>query len=521
VRAAIDATDAVPLFSYDGYQTFDGVQVSSDGTIYQVVSTGRQPHDLTKIVVISPTSTRPMVFDLTGSAHGELAIDPATGTVYQTLRTADPETGADTTTVVVITPGAPTPVTLSFPGETIRSVLGPNGSFYQVTVQPYEPTLVVISPDGTTVTTATLFGNPTGPVVVGPDGTAYVPLEYLDGDPYPVLGIVAPGSGPDEITYWFPPGSDDFVGGVVFNDGAVYQTVQAENTAVVYDIATEDDVLISAPGEAQGPVVFGPDGAAYLTTVATSPTGTSYGLVTVDRGDAPATGYETSPLVQYPLVFGPDGTAYLTTKTSPSGNTLVLAITDATSGLYHFYDGAPMGPVRFGPDGTPHQVTEIVHPVFGGPGAAINVVPNNGDPVSLPGSVVGMTFGPDGTAYVTTRSVSLGQAFYTVSIVSADGDTDAVGAFGRAAGAPLLGPDGNVYQMIAGVDANDNPQTTVLIVIPEDETSIDARFVDLPGTLVDWAIEDGYVYVTTTVGNGTTNTSTVWLLDAQAEPVAL
>ena len=518
VRAPLDATNAAPVFRLTGHQAFDPVQVGPDGTIYLIVATLEGPRSSTKVVVISPTSTRPTVIDLTGDTVRDLAFDPNTGKAYLTLWTLDPETNADTTTVMMITPGSTTATPFVFDGRPfVRGLVGADGTAYQ-TARIIDPetgvrtiNLAVISPGGVLLTKE-LFGTQADPLVVGPDGAIYVQGTALDGGtPYYFVHKVT--QQPDGTL----GASDPFlivgepVGGVVFGpDGTAYQTTNRNNRAYVENISTEA-ILFDAAGVAREPVVWGPDGTAYLVTIRGG-AGVK-DIVTPFRTDG--AGYDTLEVAGLPLgpiVFGEDGTGYLSLDGLGIGTIEEAGVQEVTGGLtFHSIQGDPVGPVIIGPDGHVYQISESETPA--GFETYIKEIEPSGVQYFFDGEFEGVAFSADDEPIVTVEiDDPLTGPGTTVWLVDFEGGP----TVGRTFDGPLprgpavVGPDGRVYQLMRGADGG-----TSVGIIAAGRTDVIALIGDPEGLV----IEDGYVYVMTTTVEGAT--STVWLLDAQSEPVAV
>jgi VCBS repeat-containing protein len=239
--------------------------------------------------------------------------------------------GGATTVAVSVTIAAPAVKTI--PGfSSDGPVVAPNGNVYQtvsaVAVNPttgaktYTTRVVIVSSGGTTVTSAAL-GQPTGPMVFGPDGTAYQ---------------------------------------------AVYTWDAATNlqTTAVLSIKTTGATTISnyAPGWAVGDILMGSNGTAYLavldyepsntTVIVGKPTGnTTYTI----KGSVSTGGY--GPFGETGMVVGPDGTAYVTTLDTSVSTTAITRVGVITpDGMTtRIINGVPSGPVVIGVDGSVYQVT--------------------------------------------------------------------------------------------------------------------------------------------------------------------
>ncbi|MGE3658696.1 MAG: hypothetical protein AB7G47_18190, partial [Mycolicibacterium sp.] len=159
------------------------VVVTADGTGYQTI---RLSDETTVVMVIDPADpTNAQTTPVIPGGAFESVVVTADGTGYQTVVSTDPETGEQTTVVMVIDPADPanaqtTPV---IPGQAVGGsvVVAADGTGYQtmrvidfetgeqttvvMVIDPADPTNPLITPPVT--------GNPDGPVVVAADGTAY------------------------------------------------------------------------------------------------------------------------------------------------------------------------------------------------------------------------------------------------------------------------------------------------------------------------------------------------------------
>jgi WD40 repeat protein len=154
------------------------------------------------------------------------------------------------------------------------------------------------------------------------------------------------------------------------------------------------------------------------------------------------------------IVFGPDGDLYGNT-----GGTVFKA--DGTSGasIATFVDlglGEATSGLTFGPDGNAYVSSYLANQVLrfdGATGDPIAPIPFAEVPiVGSAGHTAGLTFGPDGDVYVALRDGA--------DVWRFDGATGAsLGAFIPAAdihpdvpSSPIFGPDGNLYVASQGSD---------------------------------------------------------------------
>jgi VCBS repeat-containing protein len=275
-------------------------------------------------------STGSFSYTPTDEARQAAASTPGVDTDSFTVTVSDGN-GGTTTVAVSVTIAAPAVRTI--PGfSSDGPVVAPNGNVYQtvsaVTINPttgaktYTTRVVIVSAGGTTVTSGAL-GKPIGPMVFGPDGTAYQ---------------------------------------------AVYTWDAATNlqTTAVLSIKTTGATTISnyAPGWAVGDIIMGSNGTAYLavldyqpsntTVIVAKPTGnTSYTI----KGTVSTGGY--GPFGETGMVVGSDGTAYVTTIDYSVSSTAITRVGVVTpDGMTtRIINGVPSGPVVIGVDGSVYQVT--------------------------------------------------------------------------------------------------------------------------------------------------------------------
>jgi hypothetical protein len=308
--------------------------VSADGTAYQAMHAHTGTVLTTSILVLhrdGTTTTTPVGADVNVQvaagangtvAHSDYYYD-VTDQTYKTSLTAihpdgtttstptmagvpvgGPQFGADGTTAQTVTTGAGT---TSDPRKTTVAVIHPDGTTTSTTVagqssalvtvgvdgtaaqitrgstgtgtagDPWQTSVTVIHPDGTT-TTQTVTGNPASlNAVVGADGT--VALTVFSGtgtgtpmDPHQATVVVIHPNG--AVTTKTLDGFD-FLGAVVGPDGTVYQTSEVSDGAsinfktTVTVIHPDETITAKTITGSQGGnnVIIGADGAAYETTM--------------------------------------------------------------------------------------------------------------------------------------------------------------------------------------------------------------------------------------------------------------
>lgn len=483
-----------------------GVVLGPNGIVYQNTRTGTSENAVTHVTVIDREQPgNPITIDAAGFAAGGVVVAP-NGTAYLTTGTGDHFDGY-VTHVTVISPidpanavtfdllgrvsedpnseGLPAPVTIS--GD---------GTAYQTTSTEGSTRVMIFRPDAPTEpTTLDIAGTAYGAVVIGPDGSAYQTTEILTAniatrvtvidpaDPARSIPIDLPGHlyrGGDTLTAWIN-------GDVRFGpDGTVYQLTRTRSggsnlthVAVIDPLDPTHPNIVDVAGKPYDEgFVIGPDRIVYLTT-RTGGYGTAHTLVTaIDPADAAnATTIEVPGLAYYDdsglelrggAVVGANGTAYqLTfTRVGPVQNKFVthLTLLDPTNPLsVDFPAVVQLRRAVVGVDGTAF--------VSGNSATLIQLAVVDPDSITnpaivgIPGSTVGdLVFGPDGTAFQTTRSQpSTGRHFTQVTVINPaiPKDLTTIEFEGRPVGSQQLGPDGAVYQ----TTINDDTGESVIHVI--------------------------------------------------------
>lgn len=531
VLAPLDATQAAPVVLPDGYQIRGPVVARPDGTAYQTI----YKHDpesntfKTSVMLIRPTNASPTtIIDIDGFPVGAVVLGPD-GTAYQTIRQTDPASNAVTTVVAVISPTGTT-TTINIDGAPRGGVvLGPDGTVVQTTAGVDaagvgQTTTAVIRPDNPNPMIVTLAGSLSSPAVVGPDGTVY---QTASNDDFTWVATIEPGNPAVMILQL-----DGFASGsvVLAPDGTPYQVTlsygAATNSYQTKVTSLNGLTVIVADGLHQGPLVIGPDGTLYLTTsrVPTASDASSTRVTILRPTDANPLILSVQGSTVYPVTIGADGTAYQTTEryNSATGTrtTDVLIVGDGDiPPIIKTIVGRPAGPVIVGPDGSAYQIT-VVQNDFGY-ATLMSRLGTTGANTDLIGEFRGVTFGADGTAYVTTYDdVPAFDVHRThVSVVATNGDISGdIRLDGAPIGSVVLGPDGTAYQMIATGDPAGGEATTTVAIISADGTNPNTIVVD--GQARNLVIApDGFAYLTTTIEVGDTIRSMVWLLDARGTAI--
>jgi WD40 repeat protein len=317
----------------DGGYVFTPVG-SDDGTVFVHATL---PDGGTEVLVYGPGATTPTVYDPPGRDGLGLVAGP-NGPAYL-LNT---NSGLDH--IMLYTVGGDARDLTNVPSAVGPRVVAPDGTLYlgyggavdtQTTTQFQ---VVIVKPDGGPAQLVQLSPNPADSngvnIRVGTDNNAYV--TYRDSVTGDIVNAVVEPDGTTR-TLPFDPNGDVFGPSPTFRqydpnaftfgpDGRTYtMTGSTADTVVIHSSAdgfeTESTTSISDTGFPVGPLVFGPDGTAYLTLVkdetlfgattsvwAITPEGaTKVGEVT----GLPAQGVFDGPAV----TVGDDGHLYLTTYT--------------------------------------------------------------------------------------------------------------------------------------------------------------------------------------------------------------
>lgn len=407
--------------------------------------------------------TRGLFFGPDGTGYE--AFHHWTGTGWETSMLVISPTGEATTTDSV--PGSPN--VWAAPNTV---VIGPDGTGYQVLYVTDANTtrVLVVSPDGeTTVTEVVLTGTPNGPVVIGPNGTAYRTVST--GTETTVEVISPSGEATPHSVVGTPSGQ--LVVGVVTDPagttGAAYQTINtADGIRVLVITPSCETVLTDAvTGVPQDGVVVDPTGT----------TGTAYQIInTVDgiraqvispSGNATLTDPVVGNLAGSAPVVGSTGTAYQTVyRSGPTGpETTVLVVNPSGEATTtQPITGGPLGGVAVGSNdatGTAYQAIAT-----GGGATRVMAVSPTGtitltDPVTG-NPVYGVVVGPDGTAALAIRS----RDQFRLLVINPSGTTTVTNPVtGSLNAPPVVGSDGTAAQTVSSYGST-GLETSMVVISP-------------------------------------------------------
>ncbi|MCV7345185.1 Ig-like domain-containing protein [Mycolicibacterium rhodesiae] len=264
--------------------------------------------------------------------------------------------------------------------------VAPDGTAYAAFLENDESTMVMKLSGHTTTFYRNIVGAPARevpPLVVGADGSAYLVTtsSSTEGD---IIASHITRIGGNTIDIPVPLETPLLVA----PDGGAFQMISLGQVLAISPGGAHTTLSIDATQ-----FVLGPDGKGYAPTA---------GHVTVVTTGGATSDIEIGGIGASPLVFGPEGTPFAAVDTGSSyviknlatgASSDPLAKSDSTSGI---------GTLALGPDGTavfvPAGSATDSHPV-----QILTYTPDGATVISSPVNGVssgGITFGPDGTAYV-------------------------------------------------------------------------------------------------------------------------
>jgi YVTN family beta-propeller protein/VCBS repeat-containing protein len=492
VTVTVDPTAAAVTNSVSSppADTFSGYAAGPDGTVALTTLTGTGSADdpyQTTVIVLRPDAPSPITDTIAGAPRGVRV--GADGTVASTTVTGSGS--ADDpyqTTVTVLREGDATPTTATVAGSSFgEAMVGADGTVALTTFtgsgsadDPYQTTVTVLRDGDATPTTATVTGFPSGPALVGADGTVAL------------------------TTYTGSDTADD-----------PYQT-----TVTVLRPGATTPETVSVTGRPSGSAQVGADGTVVLTTITGS--GSSEDpyetTVTVLRpGQTTAVTFTIAGLQNGPTV-GDDGTVVLDAFIGSGGaddpyRTAVTVLRPgATTPTTTTVAGFPVFGVQVGADGTvafatytgsgsaddPYETTvTVLRPGETTPTTAIVAgLPNGGVQVGADGTVAMATVTGSGSAddpYESTVTVLRpGETTPTTATVTGSRNSTA-----------QVGADGTVAMTtITGSGSADDPYAVEVTVLRPGAASVDTATVTGVPIRDAQVGADGTVTLTTVTGSG-------------------
>ncbi|WP_445167342.1 beta-propeller fold lactonase family protein [Mycolicibacterium sp. Dal123E01] len=517
-------TTTVAVIAANGTTTFahaDGVAsgsvvVGQNGVAYQAIVIHDDATDAptTRVLVISPSGASTLTDLFSGSPSSSVVIGKG-GAAYQVLYRLNDDESAYTTTVIVIkatdaTPhdiaGAPANIASDGPG----AIAGPDGTVYVTTVDlggsPSEITTHVTAFTDTTIKTYTIAGYATDSVAIGADGTVYQTVGIdsgTDADAYVTAIAVLKDTGfvtlPDTVPGLSLGSPQSAADGRLYQATMVVDTDTGSMTTTIATITNSGltTVFEGVPGTLFGPagnllpVVVGPDGALYLTTVG-SPDPDTGAVVTYLTTKMSGGESNSAELMGQPVgsLVARSGVAYLTTYDSEAGITRVAVIT-AVGTAMHIFDGYPgdpqtddlgIGGVVIGADGTAYQTVAVSDEITGKYNTLVAVFSPSGAETHV---YAGIPSGPavvdaDGTVYqsVSRFDIPTQTVYTTVLELTGSGMTPVGGPIvGQAAGSVVVGADGHLYQTVYSERGTGEYFTAVHMVDPSVPAALSAAAV--------------------------------------------
>ncbi|MGB3229706.1 MAG: hypothetical protein WBB57_02030, partial [Mycobacterium sp.] len=414
------------------------------------------------------------------------------------------------------------------------------------------PIAALPTPDATPTLqgTAQLPGDPSGPVVVGPDGTAYQSVVFGLGTSNQHTSVYAlnpDGSGALETVVDMAEGGAD--SGLMFApERYVFQTTfdYDSQTGYLLVIDLQNPGTFAAVGLGSGRVFdddvsISPDGSAYVLT------GGQLLVVDPENTSAPVSIDLTGTAADGPVVFNQlSGTPYVAEESDDAEERVQLFEIDITSPddplifVTESPGSLPADGLVSGPDGSIYLTTWSVD----GDTATTHVVVIDPDNPGVPmqfemtGTAFnGVAFGPDGDVYQAAATISIeGDDFSslqtTTEIMRIDlnqvDDPETYEVLGALDGPIIVGPGGIIYAGVTVSDYTNFPDiTTIYQLVVIDPQDPDAAFaVELNGpTIINGDFQtsnvaigqDGRAYIAVTteteVGGDTVYTTRVTVVD--------
>ncbi|XTP36181.1 Ig-like domain-containing protein [Mycobacterium sp. TJFP1] len=434
----------------------------------------------------------------------------ANGRVYQSISEWDPIGRVYITTITVVTASNGAATSFDAMGEPAHPLLiGSDGVAYQVL--EYRETnrartgVLTITPDGQSTFSGHTDGQISGLPVIGTDGTVYVTLtNATSGTADPSVLIARPGR---QLGVVALPGQ--YLRGplVAGHDGKLYvvsYSPQGSSTTHLTVITGGDAEHFSTPGQSGDRVAITADGVVYL--VATP--GYEATVFRVTAEGLQALPHTISGSLLGEVVQSLDGNLYQNISDGPGRTTLAVIDADGLTPV-----AAPAySRLIAGPGGRLYEITSNFDASTGRYDATVSLVVNGVVVVSvtLPGlTYTGtdsgthlLTFGTDGTAYLTTTEWSEdGEATTRVAVIKPDGTATIIPVTGAPSGRIVAAQEGTAYLSTTAWDHVAGTGTTRVAVITPSGSSV----VEVPGLLTQELVlgADGVAYATTnTVGDG-------------------
>lgn len=509
-----DATLTLITFGDSGFATataaaagdlIGGVLFGPDGTAYQNYRTADGASQVLAIDPSDPANTVPI--DVPGYGYLVFGSD---GTAYQT---PDGGGGEDQTTITVIDPTDPAhPTTFNLAGPSRGPVLvGPDGTAYQQSEfnNPDGSTstqVLVFDPSDPTDPTSAIYytssnlltPNTSSPVVAGPNGYAYQSAAFVPeswngdvGTPDPYSGTV-----------------------IISADAGVLGEIYFVNFTGLRNIADPaDSTGPDAIDYTVGDYIFY-NGSTWEKLDITGQSGDTVTQLAVINPDKPA-----EPSIVYlagdldgPVVVAPDGTIYL----AGNNQVVVFDATDPTDSTVVDFEINQIGLV-YGPEGTIYQTGSFQASDSSPATTTVKVIaptdPANATVTTMPGSANDVVLiGTDGSLYQHTNGGSEDAPISYITVIDpsnpAGATTLEIAGFSNAN--VVFGPDGTAYEQTS---------THLLVIDPTDPSNaITLELTGNPvgglvfssgGTAYQTISTDGTTQVTVINPVGTANPATV------------
>lgn len=469
------------------------------GVAYSVVNYLTGSSSTGVLLVLTPTGTSSI--PLPGRAGSEVVIAPD-GTAYLALSQQDPDTGRDTTAVVVIRNGVAS-ITAPVLGEPSQTVLAPDGSVYVIS-HSYDydaatidfTTVQIVGPSGVLATTSELPGTPSG-IVFGGDGTAHLTMSLYNSATNSSIRSVVAISPTGGVTPEAYIGNRHAIGTVAGSNGFVYQSISENDPVtnrpsnVVVVIDPSGSIITSTRlGNYPSEIYVAPDGTGYQNLFDIFADTNTVRIIT-------PTGITTSaPITSYyqgVTTLGPDGRFFVTTGSETSTTVTIYTPTSTTS---YTYD-QPGNTLTAG-DGVGYLALFTPDPVTGEVATTTLVTLTSGGTSTLtaPGYPVYDVVLDEatGTVYLTTMTnVGVGQETVTVTVISVNGTTTHT-LSGTAVGNVLVSSNGTAYQVVDHLDPLTGAYTSTLVTFAPNGN---ASSHTLPGRGGVFSGDDGGSYLLT------------------------
>lgn len=482
----------------------------------------------TTFAAVDSTGTLTTILTVDASVAGVPVVGP-TGTAYFLAAAPNGAGGATYTLVAIAGNEGRTYAISGTPGGS--PVVGADGTAYMAvapTSGTQQTAVLIIRPDGTSVSTEPVPGRSLVPMVVS-GGTAYLVTTATDGTTGLPTTTVATITGSTVTTRTLDGMLQSQL--VTSPDGSVLMTLMTYGEGLTYRIARLTPTAVSYSQSTTGSVrawpQVAPDGSAYLAIV--DEEGAAELLVLRPGGSSSVINlpgeFAESNLIQVNVMtIKPDNTVYVP-MVDGDGDPFMAVVSPTGLVVLRSLDGYPVQLPVVGPDGTGYQLVETYDDETGVVSTHVAVL-NGATTESLPGTATQLQGGvsllavaPDGTGLLivtdldgSVRGLAFSKTGATLGRFTDRGTpTVAVelgGLQGLTGEAFVFGPDGTAYVTIieTSTDEETGTSTPIKSVVYAMSSAGVTKVLEVPGGLatVPTVAPDGTVYVSTATVDAST-----------------